>query len=110
MKKEATAEKRITSIDRGYYLPPPKVGDLFEGPWGPDRAGLKQVPYVYEVAAIVDLGFFSNDPTYYQVVFRYKAKHKGNKVCWEIKGADAIDLGLYTPMRTKKPRRASRRG
>ncbi len=75
------------------YDPPPKVGDVFDGPpIGHERAK----PGKYTVAAIVDLGFFDNNPSYYQVVFRFWASHK-KRYAWEIQGADAIDLGLYKP-------------
>ncbi len=79
-----------------HYAPPPKVGQEFRGPRisGPSMRGR------YVVAAIVDLGFYDNDPTYYQVVFRFWAGHKG-RYAWEIVGADAIDLRLYTPVPAK---------
>jgi hypothetical protein len=70
----------------------PEVGDIFAGP-SLGRTNRSR-PGKYTVAAIVDLGFFSNDPTYHQVVFRFWSPHK-SRYCWEIVGADAIDVGLY---------------
>lgn len=79
------------------YAPPPNVGSKFLGP----MIGNVKRPGRYTVAAIVDLGFFDGDPTYYQVVFRFWAAHK-KRWAWEIVGADAIDVGLYKPVTTRK--------
>jgi hypothetical protein len=78
------------------YASPPKVGAEFLGP----MIGLTRRPGRYTVAAIVDLGFFENDPTYYQVVFRFWSVKK--RYAWEIVGADAIDVGVYKPVGKKK--------
>jgi hypothetical protein len=81
------------------YAAPPAVGAEFTGP----RIGMRVRPGRYTVAAIVDLGFYDNDPTYYQVAFRFWAPHK-KRYAWEIVGADAIDIGLYKPVPSKKKR------
>ncbi len=85
------------------YAPPPKVGSEFNG--GPSIGLRRRVANRYIVAAIVDLGFFDNDPTYYQIVFRFWSSHK-KRWAWTIEGADVLDVGLYKPSATKR-RRAS---
>lgn len=72
------------------YAPPPRVGDVFDGP--PIAIGHSKGKYV--VAAIVDLGFYSNEPTYYKIVFRFWSR-KNQRYAWEIVGADAIDFDIY---------------
>jgi hypothetical protein len=92
--------RRSGFVEEAVYAPPPKVGAEFEGPpIGDVRPGR------YMVAAIVDLGFFKDDPTRFQVVFRFWSSLK-NRWAWEIVGADAIDVGLYKiiPKKTRKKR------
>jgi hypothetical protein len=83
--------RRSGFVEEAVYAPPPKVGAEFEGPpIGDVRPGR------YMVAAIVDLGFFKDDPTRFQVVFRFWSIK--NRWAWECVGADAIDVGLYKPV------------
>lgn len=87
----------MAEVLEAVYAPPPKVGSEFTGP----IIGFSKKPGRYTVAAIVDLGFFTNDPTYFKVVFRFWAAHK-KRWAWEIVGADAIDIGLYKPVPKKR--------
>lgn len=89
----------MAEVLEAVYADPPKVGAEFIGPVTGVRG-----PGRYTVAAIVDLGFFDNDPTYFQVVFRFWSVFK-KRWAWEIVGADAIDVGLYKPAPPKKTRK-----
>jgi hypothetical protein len=86
---------RTRKFDPNRYPSPPAVGAEFVGP------PIGRRPGRYTVAAVVDLGFFDNDPSYYQVVFRFWSPHK-NRWSWEIVSADALDLGLYKPAKARK--------
>jgi hypothetical protein len=93
----------MAEVLEAVFAPPPKVGAEFLGP----PIGDSRLPGVYTVAAIVDLGHYLDDPTYYQCVFRFWAKHK-KRWAYEIVSADALDVGLYKPKPPVKVRR--RRG
>ena len=79
------------------FARPPMVGTEFARPPICEQKGR------YSVAAIVDLGFYSNNPTYYHVVFRFWAAHK-KRYAYEVVSAHALEVGLYTPVPRKKKR------
>lgn len=86
------------------YDPPPAIGDIFNGPPSVNTISSGRIARTatpYQVVAIVDLGFFENDPTYFQVVFRFWSKTKC-RYAWIIEGADALQVGLYTPKKKRK--------
>lgn len=84
-------------------MSPPNVGDIFEGPPIGHGAGTRTLKKGrYHVRAVVDV---CEDPKYgcvFWVVFVFYTKHKGWR--YSIESSHAIDVGLYTRVRTKRPK------
>jgi len=89
---------------KGKFLPPPKVGAEFDGPPMHSAANKTYRP-TYVVAAIVDFGFFDDEPTYFHVVFRWWARYK-RRYIYQVESVHALDLGLYTPRKKARKKAA----